>query len=208
MTVHTPRSRASIGDCTLARLGGATVIDVDGAEALAAEARACASEAVEARVDHPPFDDWDRGNPDRWLDSATGGERLRTLMYGDPLRRQLEALTGLRWEPLAQLGTYSYYRRPGHHLGLHRDIVGCDLSVVVVCDIAGDGAGGELITFPRHVRSPLSAVRSRPESGARVIDARPGQAAVLFGGLVPHRVVEITGERRRVVAPLCFTVRR
>lgn len=207
-TLHTRPATSLFSGCALTRSGGAAVIDVEGADGLADEAAALSAHAVEGRVHVAPSDDWDRGNPDRWMDSVTGGDLLHTVMHSDSLRRRLVELTGLNWVPLAQLGTYSYYRRPGHHLGVHRDIVNCDLSVVVVCDIAGEGSGGDLITYPRRVRSPLSAVRSAAHDGGRVIDARPGQAAVLFGGLVPHRVAPIVGDRRRVVAPLCFTLRR
>jgi hypothetical protein len=200
--------RERIATSPLARAGGATCITVGNPKRLAAEARRCRADASEAIVHAPPVDDWDRGNPDRWMETATGGDELYDTMHSPQLRRQLHELTGVEWEPLAQLGTYSYYCAPAHHLGVHRDIVTCDLSVVIVCEISGDGSGGDLVTYPKRVRDPLSAIRSSPDVGAVPIDARPGQAAVIFGGIVPHRVERVDGDRYRVVAPLCFRVRR
>ena len=200
--------RQRMATSPLARAGGATCITVGDPARLAAEARRCRVDAAEANVPAPAADDWDRGNPDRWIESVTGGDELYETMHSPELRRQLRALTGVEWEPLAQLGTYSYYCAPGHHLGVHREIVSCDLSVVVVCEISGDGSGGRLVTYPKRVREPLSTIRSSLDVGGVPVDARPGQAAVLFGGIVPHRVEQIEGNRQRVVAPLCFRVRR
>lgn len=178
------------------------------ADQLAAEARRCRNEASEAVVPEPPSGDWDRGNPDRWIESATGDVVLHEVMHSAALARRLGAITGVEWEPLAQQGTYSYYSRPGHHLGIHRDIERCDLSVVIVCSIDGDGGGGDLVVYPSRVREPLPALRRDAATGAHRLSVRPGQAAVLFGGIVPHRVHPIIGSRRRTVAPLCFTLRR
>lgn len=200
--------RERLSTSPLARAGGAMCITVGDPTRLTAEARRCRAEAAEVVVAAPPADNWDRGNPDRWMETATGGDELYDTMHSTGLRRQLHELTGVEWEPLAQLGTYSYYSAPEHHLGVHRDIVTCDLSVVIVCEISGDGSGGDLVVYPTRVREPLSAIRSNPELGGVPVDARPGQAAVLFGGIVPHRVERIDGNRHRVVAPLCFRVRR
>lgn len=200
--------RARLAASPLARAGGSACISVGNPDRLAAEARRCGAAAAEAIVPTPPIDEWDRGNPERWIESATGADELYTTMHSRDLRRQLRVLTDVDWEPLAEQGTYSYYRQPGHHLGVHRDIVRCDLAVIVVCEISGEGGGGELVTYPRRAREPLSAIRSSLEAGARGVGAQPGQAVVLFGGIVAHRVAPITGDRRRIVAPLCFRVRR
>ena len=211
MTNAPARSRSASAAARLAasplvRSGGVRVVpllDAAQAAALADEARSChAADAAEARVDEPGSD-LDRGNPERWLESATGGPLLRRLFVSAGLGVLLESLTGCRWQPLGEQGSFSYYRRAGHHLGLHRDIRTCDLAVIVgVEDSDPDGEG--LVVYPGRTREPLAAVRASPDAGARSVVVRPGTAAVLLGGLVPHRVTAVGPERVRIVAPLCF----
>ena len=117
-------------------------------------------------------------------------------------------MTGLPWLPSGDQGTFSYYRRPGHYLGLHRDVDECDLAVIVcVADryAREPGTAGTLCVYPQRTGEPLSAIRATPQLGALHIRVRPGEAAVLLGGIVPHRVIAVAEAHERVVAPLCFS---
>ncbi len=201
---------AALSRSALAAAGGVAVIDLlDGPmlRALQVEAARAYADHVEHRVQAPPTDRWDRGNPDRWLRSAAGGPVLAMLLASGRLNRVLEAHTGIQWSPLSPQGSFSYYDQPGHHLGVHRDIERCDLTCIVCCDVGGDGSGSELVVYRSAVRTPLDQVRAGAVAG-RTISVRPGQAALILGGLVPHRVTPIVGDLRRTVAPLCFTPAR
>jgi hypothetical protein len=194
----------------LARGGGALVARLLTAESLAAlqaEATACRAHAEAYRVDQDDGEEHRGGNPDRWLDSALGGPRLRAI-YGSPVIADLLArVTALSWAPSGGDGTYSYYCREGHHLGIHRDVAECDLALILcVSDRYSDdpGLAGMLCLYPGRTAEPLSAIRAHPGHGARHLRVRPGEATILLGGIVPHRVVPIGPGHARVVAPLCF----
>jgi hypothetical protein len=196
----------------LVRAGGALRVrllsDRDRA-GLFREAVACHPDAVEALVlDH---DGAERGGvPDRWLESASGGPRLDAFLHAAPTRTLLRRLTGLHWAPSGAQGTYSYYRRAGHHLGLHRDIDECDLAVITCVhdsrSDAGAGDGGVLVLYPGRAREPLAAIRTEPARGAVAVRLAPGDSLVLLGGAVPHRLLPLGPTHLRVVAPLFYRV--
>ena len=190
--------------------GGVTVVDLlddRWLTRLRQEAGASYADHAEHRQTTPALDRWDRGNPDRWLRTAAGGPALAALMASDHLADVLGEHTGSHWASLSPQGSFSYYDRPGHYLGIHRDIVRCDLTCIVCCDLAGAGGGAELLAYRWAVREPLDRVRSQPDRAVTVA-LQPGQAALILGGLVPHRVTPVVGGLRRAVAPLCFTPRR
>jgi hypothetical protein len=205
---------AALGRSTLAAAGGVAVVELldrPHLRALQAEANRAHPQATEHRQDLPPVDRWDRGNPDRWLLSAPGGPVMAALLASDRLTAVLDRWTGIAWKPLSPQGSFSFYDRPGHHLGLHRDIQSCDLTCIINCGLAGDGSGSELIVYPASVKTPLDQVRAGVETGeldGRTITMEPGQAALIFGGLIPHRVTPVVGRLQRTVAPICFTPAR
>jgi hypothetical protein len=176
---------------------------------LAAEAGGACARAETFRTLVHDGEEHRGGAPDRWLESAVGGHELAALYASPKLAELLLSLTTLRWSPSGGQGTYSYYRRPGHYLGLHRDVDECDLAVIVCLaeEYASDpGAAGTLCLYPQRTHEPLSALRATPDDGALYIRVRPGEAAVLLGGVVPHRVIAMGEAHERVVAPLCFSV--
>ena len=148
----------------------------------------------------------------RFADLHAAGRRALVVYVtaGHPtLDRSLEllrGLTGIAWAPSGEGGTYSYYRRPGHHLGVHRDIDACDLAVITCVhesSRANDRAGA-LCLYPGRTRDALPGLRARPEDGALYVRLEPGQSLVLLGGIVPHRVVPVGERHARIVAPLCY----
>lgn len=103
-------------------------------------------------------------------------------------------------------GTYSAYAA-GHFLALHRDIRTCDVSVITcLCDDGGESASGALRLYPRRCHEPLSAIGQAPDRDAIVVQLRPLQTLVIFGGIVPHEVLPVSGPRVRVTSLLCYQV--
>jgi hypothetical protein len=177
------------------------------AAVLGREALRCHASASVARLDQSPDEDARRGNPARHLESATGGPGLQRLYEATALRGVLRALTGLDWAPSGPVGSYSYYRRPGHHLDLHRDIEECDLAVITCVYEHGapaDGPSGALELWPGRSGDRLADIRREPERGRVEVRLRPGESILLLGGVVPHRVAPVGAGHVRVVAPLCF----
>jgi hypothetical protein len=195
----------------LAAAGGFTVATVLGPrarEAMAAEALRCHAEAAEEAVLEAALDeDRSRGNPARNLESAPGGPALRAFYTAPMLPAWLRRLTGLRWERTGDLGTYSYYRRVGSFLGVHRDIDSCDLAVITCVLERGapaDGISGSLSLWPGRTAEPISAVRAHPEPGRVTVRLRPGEAIVLLGGMIPHAIEPLGPGHVRITSPLCF----
>ena len=148
--------------------------------------------------------DGERGAPDRWLEIATGGVALHAFIHSQTVLDYLHRLTALDWTPLGDQGAYSYYRRPGHYLGLHRDIVNCDLTVITCIARRGQGTGGVLLTYPARCRESIEGLRRSPYRGARGVMLQVGESAILLGGTVPHQLTPLDGTQIRVVAPICY----
>src|SRR5262249_20313451 len=99
-------------------------------------------------------------------------------------------------------GSYSYYVRPGDHLGLHRDIEECDVAVITcLCETGGSGA---LQLYPDRVSEPLSRIRTTPRKGRRTIRLRAGETIVLLGGYVPHVTTPMGPRQKRIISALCY----
>jgi hypothetical protein len=169
---------------------------------LVGDALAARPYATEARVEARPSDA--RGDPDRWLDSAVGGPALQAFVESDRVLRVLARATGVTWRP-AGPGSWSYYQRAGHHLGLHRDLAICDLAVItcVVDERADDCDGGILRVWPTRPRATLDEIRA-DQSGAYDVRLAPGETLLLLGGFLAHRLLPLSPGQVRVVAPACY----
>lgn len=197
----------TLAESALARSGGyvlTRLLSAEFAEQLRAEAYEVHAQAQEARLAAAQRDDSMRGAPDRWLESATGGAACQTLFWAPEVTAYLRQMTGIDWMPLGEQGSYSYYRRPGHYLGLHRDIESCDLAIITCVENTGEGTGGVLTAYPGRCREDLVSIRATPGMGARSIHLQVGESVVLLGGIVAHCVTPINGTQLRVVAPLCY----
>ncbi|MBA3746646.1 MAG: hypothetical protein H0W96_04025 [Solirubrobacterales bacterium] len=191
------------GGWTVARVLGPRALEVLAREA----ARPHACGASEARLDVSPDEDRRRGNPARWLESAAAGPALGAFYTSSLLPTWLQRLTGLDWVRTGDLASYSYYRRPGHFLGLHRDIDTCDLAVITC--ISDDGAtsdsiAGTLSLWPERTGDPISAVRADPDNGRVSLRLQPGEAIVLLGGMIAHALEPLAPGHTRITSPLCF----
>jgi len=176
--------------------------------ALAEEAvRSHSAAAQVVRLDRSPDEERERGNPARYMEWAPGGSRLRAFYHAPPLLALLRRLTGLDWTPSGEQAAFSYYRRPGHHLDVHKDIDACDLAVITCLHEDGapaDGLAGALCLWPGRTGDRLTEIRADPAPGRVPVRLRPGESIVILGGLVPHRLEAMAEGHVRVVAPLCF----
>jgi hypothetical protein len=202
--------RERLAASRLARAGGGAIVRLlapDTLGALQAEALAAHPDAVETLVEQGDGEENRGGSPERGLDSSVGGPVLHGLYHAPEVLDALGALTDVEWTPSGGEGSYSYYCRPGHHLGLHRDVDECDLALIVcILDDRPEQAGdaGSLCLYPGRSHEPLSAIRATPERGEVRVRATPGEAVVLLGGVVPHRVLPVGERHVRIVAPLCY----
>ena len=224
MSATTQRERLSSAEdailrSPLASHGGAAIIrllDDSAVTRLANEALACHSDAIVQEVCCPGDEFQRRGDPDRWLESASGGPLLQGFYNSAMVENAIAGLTGVRWRTAGGLGTFSYYRRAGHHLGLHRDLELCDLAVITcVYDDAGlfsgpaepapreEASSGALCLYPSRTGETLEAIRADDRGGVQVRLA-PGQSLVLLGGAIAHRLLPMKSGHTRIVAPLCF----
>ncbi len=148
------------------------------------------------------------GKPRRSLLTSTGGPIQDAWYASGHLRRFLSSQLGLPAVPSGNRGSYSYYARKGDFLDLHRDVETCDVAVITVLhdNSAPADAGGALALYPGRIGEPLSAIRERPEEGAHLVKLSPGQTLVMFGGVVPHRLVPVAEAQLRIISVLCFRV--
>jgi hypothetical protein len=202
---HRPRALVKLlGSSVLVRPGGFAIVDLVGPEVIVAlrnevaERKVTCSKAT--RQDTP--NDEVRGNPERFIEHIDAGPVLDDLYQSAQLATALRKLTNIDWSPLGSHTSYSHYGG-GHHLGVHRDIVGCDLTVIVV--IHDDTSRGHpLWLWPTRVTDHVNAIRCDPTRGRIHAVGRPGQGIVLLGGVVPHQLPRLPNGHVRVVAPLCF----
>jgi hypothetical protein len=193
----------------LFRAGGVTVVDgiadPHTMAALCIEAQAQYAFADRQVCDVVTSDNCDGrgGVPPRQLSTAPGGPAQDELYRSASLLALLGRLCGGPIRPSGSRGSYSYYVSRGDHLGLHLDIVTCDVTVISVLADSSPDHGGALVVQRGNVGVPLSVLRRSPQAGEEAVKAAAGSTVVLLGGLVPHRVLPLsTGQR--VISALCF----
>lgn len=193
----------------VAAAGGAVIVpglpDRATVRRLAVEAFGLAGEASRQTSVNVIGDDGRGATPSRELANGQGGPEQDALYHHPPLHDWLLHHVGVRVRPTSARGTYSYYTRPGDYLDLHVDIVGCDVTLITVLhdDTPAGDPGGGLALYGAHTDLPLSAIRAERPPPTAVLVAAAGQSIVLLGGLVPHRVLPLTGGSR-VISALCF----
>jgi hypothetical protein len=143
------------------------------------------------------------GVPPRQLSTAPGGPAQDKFYWSPYLCGFLSRMCGVPIKPSGSRGSYSYYVAPDDHLGLHLDIVTCDVTVISVLADSSRDLGGALAVQRGNVGVPLSVLRRSAHVGEEVVKAHAGSTIVILGGLVPHRVLPIT-TGQRVISALCF----
>lgn len=146
------------------------------------------------------------GRPSRSLLTAEAGPAQDALYASAGLAALLSSVCGVPVLPSGGRGSYSYYARPGDFLGLHRDVETCDLAMITTLHDDSDPSdqAGALVLYPGRIHEPLSAIRERPDAGAHVVKLAPGHTILLFGGVVPHRVLPVREGQVRMISVLCF----
>jgi hypothetical protein len=114
-------------------------------------------------------------------------------------------MVGASLRPSGAQGSYSYYVRPGDHLGLHRDVVACDVAAITcLCDAGGRAGSGALQLYPGRVAEPLARIRATPDRGLLPLHLQPGQTIVLLGGYVAHATAAMAEGQKRMISVLCY----
>lgn len=205
--IQIPRA---ILDSPLMRQGGFAVFEGVPDAPTFGELYAEAAERYHGANEQQSWDDDDEdgrgGKPMRSLLTAEAGPAQDAMYRSQALSDFLSSVCGLPIVPSGNRGSYSYYARTGDFLDLHRDVETCDLAMITALHDNSDPAdlGGALVLYPDRVREPLSAIRASPYDGASAVKLAVGQTIVLYGGVVPHRVLPVVEGQVRIISVLCF----
>jgi hypothetical protein len=170
-------------------------------QGLSAEANAVRPKALRSYV---ADSDETEGCPARTYRSGAGGD-LHWALHG--CQQMAETLGRLCGVPVsaAGSGTYCYYEQDGDFLGLHRDVLDCDIAVITsLTNSTADASTGELVVYPQFIRAPLSTARSAGRACGTFVPLDRGQTIILLGGLVPHEVAPMRVGQERIVAINCY----
>jgi hypothetical protein len=193
----------------LVRSGGVMVIDNFIArgwfDALKGEGLSQRAQAHEQRQDQPGPDGRCNGNPDRYFATAESGPVLEQIYTDAGVIDWLSTLTGQQVNPTGSRGSFSYYDRVGHYLGLHRDISTCDVTLITcLARTEGNQKSGALRLYPKALRAQLVHVSaSTPHHDLHML---PGQSVILLGSCIPHEVMPAAHGFSRTIAVLCFEI--
>lgn len=146
------------------------------------------------------------GTPRRRFANGRGGPLQQAFNTAPWLLDFLRGLTNPDLIYTGEVGTYSYYLRPGDYLEIHRDIVTCDVAVITCLydNSSADQDGGQLRLYPERRMEPLSMIRATPHQGATNIRLGMGQTIVMYGGIIPHALLPLAEGQSRIVSVLCF----
>jgi hypothetical protein len=156
------------------------------------------------------------GNPDRAFSTGPGAETQYNLLAAPDLVARLAQACGLELA-ITGGGSYSYYEESGDFLGLHRDIVSCELTVVTC--VRSDGAepdagmlgagmlgSGMLLVYSNHMNAPLARARGAGKAEATRVPISRGESVALLGGFVPHEVTPMLPSQERIVSVMCYRI--
>lgn len=201
-----------IAQSPLMRNGGFGIyrglLDDDALAHLLDEAARHAARATESVVAASDRETYRGGNPARRLLTAGGGPRQTEFYQSSSVIRFLQRAAGLPVVPTGNAGTFSYYARPGDFLGLHRDILTCDLAVITCLynSAPPEKSGGGICLFPDRMLEPLSTIRSNPAKGGRKLQLAVGETLLLLGGIIPHAILPVVPRQIRIVSILCYRI--
>lgn len=174
--------------------------------------REAVQQTAQAQTTHETLSDladWRGGSPERRFMSAQGGTLQDHFYRASATQHWLRRLTGLSLAPTGERGTFTYYR-PGDYLGLHRDIIGCDVALITCLADTGSSnpISGALHIYPDRWSEPLSTLRRSARRGCYPLNLAPGQSVIFLGGVIPHRVAPLSKGQLRIVSLLCFSLVR
>ncbi len=146
------------------------------------------------------------GNPPRGFTSVVAGPEQGALYHSAELAARVAEIVGAPVAPSAEVGTYSFYERAGDHLGVHRDLEGCDVTVATCLNDTGEPGWecGAVCLWPGRHGQPLAAVRLAPDQGQVLVRLGVGESVVLLGGHVPHAILPVAEGQELLLSLLCF----
>ena len=145
------------------------------------------------------------GTPARELTSVDGGPMQQALLASPALQQFIANEVGLPILPHGSRASYSIYEGAQAHLGLHRDIVGCDLALIT-CLADRPGGHAALQLWPDDPCTPLGRIRAGGGRGSSTVSLAAGESLLLHGGLIPHRAPPAGSARTRIVSLICFRI--
>jgi len=182
------------------------LIDTTTRNGMLSEALALLPEATDCEIQISDDEEVRGGTPRRRFANGRGGQLQQAFNTAPWLLDFLRGLTNPALIYTGEVGTYSYYLRPGDYLEIHRDIVTCDVAVITCLydDSSVDQDGGRLCLYPERCMEPLSMIRATPQQGAAKIRLGIGQTIVMYGGIIPHALLPLAEGQTRIVSVLCF----
>ena len=179
----------------------------------AASLRSMLQEAssADARLDiQEPGQDTEQirgGTPARRLYSVHGGAVQDAFFTSPELSQFVSQKVDAPVRPCGARASYSFYSGEGAHLDIHRDVQGCDLALITCLhDSNPDAFGGCMDLWFDDALTPLGRVRADPNVGYTRVALQVGDSLLMHGGIIPHRIVPISGLRVRVVSLMCFGI--
>ena len=145
------------------------------------------------------------GTPARSIQSVAGGPVQDALFGSHALSAFVAQQVQAPVRPHGVRASYSIYAGEGAHLGIHRDVPGCDLALVTCLhDSDADAQGGAIDVWFDQTTAPLNEIRDRCDLGYTRLALQPGQSMLMHGGVLPHCIPPLQGERVRIVSLMCF----
>lgn len=181
------------------------LLDDEAAARLQEEAASLAGRMVRQQWQGPNEEEWRGGSPARRLQGCPCGP-FHNRVFADPA--MLKRLAGHCASPvsLAGGGSLAEYCRAGDFLGLHRDILACDVTLIAC--LAEEGAdlpnAGRLRVYSEFAEQPLSAIPEPRGRLGRDVPLPVGACAILLGGVIPHEVTPMAPGQRRLVSLTCY----
>lgn len=147
------------------------------------------------------------GRPGRRIRSVPGGPLQQALFAAPRLAAFIAGEVGAPVRPCGAQASYSIYLGDGSHLGIHRDVIGCDAALVTCLhdDAPRDDDGALDVWFDDALTS-LGMLRAEPDARRTRIALGPAETMLIHGGVLPHRVPPLHAPRARIVSLMCFEI--
>jgi len=147
------------------------------------------------------------GTPARAIQSVAGGPVQDALFVSRALSTFVAQQVRAPIRPHGMRASYSIYAGEGAHLGIHRDVRGCDVALITCLhDSEPNAQGGAIDVWFDQAATPLNEVRDSCDVGYIRLALQPGQTMLMHGGVLPHRIPPLCGDRVRIVSLMCFEI--
>lgn len=158
------------------------------------------------RLDSSDSQEGRGGHPLRRFHHAGGGAALERFGKSESVLRLLARCCGRTVVPTGSNGSYSYYTKKDDFIGLHLDVVDCDV-VLITClrdDSSPRSANGALALYPTRRMESIASLNADPLRGVEAIKLAPGESLALIGGAIPHRILPVAARQNRIICVTCY----